>query len=103
MDIHQKNVRQQEQERQWKHLQAMRAREQQIQQMQAMPEKIHGKIYLIVQRNSIILLLYFGFKIINQLIFQWIQRQIKCKSLLIITIIIIPMMQPMERLSIGKN
>lgn len=43
MEIHQKNVRQQEQERQWKQLQAMRAREQQIQQIQTMPEKIHGK------------------------------------------------------------
>lgn len=42
MDIHQKNVRQQEQERQWKQLQAMRAREQQLQQMQTMPEKMHG-------------------------------------------------------------
>lgn len=32
--MHQKNVREQEQERQWKQLQALRAREQQIQQMQ---------------------------------------------------------------------
>lgn len=34
MDIHQKNARQQEQERQWKQLQALRAREQQMQQLQ---------------------------------------------------------------------
>lgn len=44
MDIHQKNVRQQEQERQWKQLQAMRAREQQMQQIQAIPEKVHGQL-----------------------------------------------------------
>lgn len=46
MDIHQKNVRQQEQERQWKQLQAMRAREQQMQQLQAMPDKMHGELTL---------------------------------------------------------
>lgn len=43
MDIHQKNVRLQEHERQWKQLQAMRAREQQMQQMQT------GKKLLFVE------------------------------------------------------
>lgn len=42
-DIHQKNVRHQEQERQWKQMQAMRARDQQqMQQLQTMPDKMHG-------------------------------------------------------------
>lgn len=42
MDIHQKNVKHQEQERQWKQLQALRAHEQQMQQMKPMPDKMHG-------------------------------------------------------------
>lgn len=110
MDIHQKNVRQQEQERQWKQLQASRAREQQLQQLQSMPEKMLGnfekkKKTMIHARSSdsVIHVLdksthfpIFTFDFFFLRFFQLIKHQTKCKFLLITITVTMQMMQPME-------
>lgn len=59
MDIHQKNVRLQEHERQWKQLQAMRAREQQMQQMQT------GKNYCLSKNERQQFMIDFSLPLFN--------------------------------------
>lgn len=51
--MHQKNAREQENERQWKQLQAQRARDQQMQQMQhaGLHDKMQGTYQVIVLSN----------------------------------------------------